>query len=231
MLRAHNSHILRSPPLGCLGPIIGRFTSFTPSPFISSRSFHPSPTPHDQRAVLGQKILNKVPRFLKPYTINFINQPLKNLTSFLILHELTAIGPLIGLWYLFHKYNILIPLDLPTWAIEKGTKIIDDSLKSFDFNNYSLHDKFQLISEGAYAFVVVKMLMPVRLLVSFGLTPLFTKYVVSPLTGLFTKKSLTAGLALSGLSGLVLSELLPLVNNDGGNPGEVRTKKVDKRRL
>lgn len=180
----------------------------------STRQLHTSPVLFDKRAELGQKILNKVPRFLKPYTVNFIRSPLKNLTSFLILHELSAVGPLVGLWYLFHKYNILIPLDLPSWAIEKGTRIIDDSLKSFDFKDYSLHDKFRLVTEGAYAFVIVKMLLPVRLMFSFALTPMFTRFVVDPLSRLFKRNKPD-----------------PIQNTPVDPTPEVKIKQVEKRRL
>lgn len=198
-----------------------RFPEHSTPTLTHFRHFHLSRPYSDKRAELGLKILNKVPRFLKPYTVNFIRLPIKNLTSFLILHEITAIGPLIGLWYLFHKYDILIPLDLPSWAIEKGTRIIDDSMRSFDFKDYSLHDKFRLISQGAYAFVVVKMLMPVRLVISFGLTPVFTKYIVDPITGLFRKKKGND------------HQTLDPTASPGFDPSnvEIKTKKVEKRRL
>ncbi|EGV65486.1 hypothetical protein CANTEDRAFT_113012 [Yamadazyma tenuis ATCC 10573] len=175
--------------------------------------FHSTSFLPDKRAALGQKILNKVPSFLKPYTINFINKPIANLTSFLILHELTAVGPLIGIWYLFHKYQISIPLDLPQWAISKGTRIIDDSMQSFNFDGFSLNEKFQLISEGAYAFVVVKMLMPVRVVLSFALTPVFTRFVIEPIQSVFSKKK--------------KEPESPVVDK----PTEVKPKRVEKRRL
>lgn len=152
------------------------------STITTTAHFSTSTMAFDKRAILGKRILNSVPKFLKPYTVNFINKPVSNLTSFLILHELSAIVPLIGLWYVFHKYNVTIPLDIPQWALNKGTRIIDDSMALFDFEGWSLNDKFRLVSEGAYAFVVVKFLLPVRLAVSFLMTPLFTRYIVDPIT-------------------------------------------------
>lgn len=156
--------------------------------YFGVRTFHTTNTLFERRAIMGQKILSKVPKFLVPYTVGFIKRPVANLTSFLILHEISAIVPLIGFWYLFHKYQFSIPLDLPQWAISKGTKIIDDSLQSFNFEGYSLHDKFNLILEGAYAFVLVKMLLPVRLAFSFALTPSFTKYIIEPILRVFKRK-------------------------------------------
>ncbi|CAH6719235.1 hypothetical protein CLIB1444_02S03928 [[Candida] jaroonii] len=163
-------------------------SSFGTLAIRGSRSFHSTTIKYDKRAELGSKILSKVPKFMKPYTINFVNRPVTNLVSFLILHELTAIVPLIGIWYVFYKYDISVPLDLPEWAINKGTKIIDSSLKSWDLTDFTFNDKFNLIMKGAYAYVIVKMLLPVRLMFSFLFTPLFTRFFVDPITGIFGRK-------------------------------------------
>lgn len=153
-----------------------------------TRPFHSSPPTLDKRVEMGSKILNMVPRFLRPYTINFIKNPVMNLSAFLILHELTALIPLLGLWYLFHKYQFLIPMDLPQWAIDKGTKILDSAMESFDFKGYSIHDKVKLIMEGAYSYVIVKALLPVRVVISFWLTPFFARWIINPVTKVFRRE-------------------------------------------
>lgn len=48
------------------------------------------------------RILSRLPRFLHPYTSALRNAPVSHITSFLILHEITAIIPLIGLATAFH---------------------------------------------------------------------------------------------------------------------------------
>lgn len=139
----------------------------------------------------NHKILKRVPRFLRPYTTQFIYAPVSHVTSFLILHELTAIVPLVGVWYALHQYHDVLmssPLDLPTWALEKGTKVIDEVLKEWDFANYTLSDKTRFISEGAYAYVIVKAMFPLRLAVSLLGMPFFAKWFVLPITRLFSKK-------------------------------------------
>ena len=132
-------------------------------------------------------ILKRVPRFLRPYTRSFIHAPVSHVASFLILHELTAIVPLVGIWWIIHKYQLLLPLDLPTWAIEKGTKIIDSSMEKFDFTSFSINEKFTFIMEGAYAFVIVKFLLPLRVILSLSLMPAFAKWFVIPFTKIFRK--------------------------------------------
>lgn len=139
----------------------------------------------------NHKILKRIPKFLRPYTTQFIYAPVSHVTAFLILHELTAIVPLIGVWYALHQYHDVFmssTLDLPTWALEKGTKVIDEVLKEWDFANYSLTDKMKFISEGAYAYVIVKAMFPLRLAVSLLGMPFFAKWFVLPFTRLFGKK-------------------------------------------
>lgn len=132
-------------------------------------------------------ILKRIPKFLHPYAQRFINAPLSHVTSFIILHELTAIVPLVGFWYLFHKYHWAVPMDLPSWAIEKGTKIIDESMKTFDFSNFNVHERAKFIMEGAYSYVLVKSLFPIRIMISLGLMPSFAKYFVIPITKIFKR--------------------------------------------
>ncbi|CCE83438.1 Piso0_004013 [Millerozyma farinosa CBS 7064] len=142
-------------------------------------------TEEEQRAFQTHPILKRVPKFLRSYTRNFINAPVSHVTAFVILHELSAVVPLVGIWYIIHNYNFGIPLDLPSWAIEKGTKIIDSSLKSFDFSTFTLEDKAKFILEGAYSYAIVKSLFPLRIGFSLFFMPTFAKYFVVPFTRIF----------------------------------------------
>lgn len=136
-------------------------------------------------------ILKRVPRFLRPYTTQFIGAPVSHVTAFIILHELTAIVPLVGFWYVLHRYHDLFmsaSLDLPAWAIEKGTKVIDKAMADWNFDDYSLNDKMRFIMEGAYAYVIVKALFPVRLAASLLGMPWFARWFVLPFTKMFSRK-------------------------------------------
>lgn len=62
-------------------------------------------TPQEIQTLRGRllrRIHAKVPSFLHPYTAKLVNAPVTHLTSFLILHEITAIVPLFGLATIFH---------------------------------------------------------------------------------------------------------------------------------
>jgi Hypothetical protein FLILHELTA len=53
------------------------------------------------------KILDRVPRPLRKYTNGLRTAPITHIISFLVLHEITAVVPLVGLSYYFHASNWL----------------------------------------------------------------------------------------------------------------------------
>ncbi|TDZ19240.1 Uncharacterized protein Cob_v007646 [Colletotrichum orbiculare MAFF 240422] len=65
----------------------------------------------------AEKILDRVPSRFQKYTSGLRKAPLSHIVAFLILHEITAIVPLLGLFGLFHYTNFL-PLEYVTghWA-------------------------------------------------------------------------------------------------------------------
>lgn len=128
------------------------------------------------------KIAARIPRWLRPYTADFAHAPFSHLTAFVILHELSAIVPLVGLWYVFHQNHAYIPMDLPSWAIEKGMAVIDKALALFDFLNYSMSEKGKFLMEGAYAYAITKALFPLRIIFSVAGMPWFARWFVVPVT-------------------------------------------------
>ena len=79
-----------------------------PSPNISQASSPKSPVSRAER------ILSRLPPSMQKYTRQLKDAPVSHVVAFLILHELTAIVPLIGLFGLFHYAagsGRIIPLD------------------------------------------------------------------------------------------------------------------------
>ncbi|KAH9222487.1 hypothetical protein DL95DRAFT_380800 [Leptodontidium sp. 2 PMI_412] len=68
------------------------------TPRYASSSSSSTTTPRNRI----DRILTRLPRFLHPYTTALRTAPISHLTSFLILHEITAIVPLVGLATTFH---------------------------------------------------------------------------------------------------------------------------------
>ncbi|KAJ6438264.1 mitochondrial seryl-tRNA synthetase [Purpureocillium lavendulum] len=59
------------------------------------------------------RITSRLPKRLQKYTTGLRNAPLSHVVSFLILHELTAIVPLVALFALFH-YTTYVPISYMT---------------------------------------------------------------------------------------------------------------------
>lgn len=65
----------------------------------------------------AERILDRVPSRFQRYTAGLRKAPLSHIIAFLVLHEITAIVPLLGLFGLFH-YTDFLPLEYVTghWA-------------------------------------------------------------------------------------------------------------------
>src|SRR5271155_2466428 len=85
------------------------FSSFSfPSPYRlrhAPRRFQSSSSDAKTRT-RATRILDRVPRSLRKYTDGLRSAPISHVVSFLILHELTAIIPLVGLAGGFHVWGL-----------------------------------------------------------------------------------------------------------------------------
>lgn len=88
---------------------------------IFHRRFLSTAPPHATSSV--ERIASKLPKRLQPYASRFLNRPVSHLTSFLLLHEITAIVPLGGLFWLFHATQWSPPGMPGKW--------IDDGIQKF----------------------------------------------------------------------------------------------------
>lgn len=136
MLRYH-SHLFPScrhsllsiiPYSSCRGggrikvPLRSFFTTKPPPPPPPSPSIPSKETPPRILTLLSRRL----PKFLHPYTNRLVSAPLSHITSFLILHELSAVVPLVALFGLFH-YTSWLPgewLGETVWAREKAEKLV-----------------------------------------------------------------------------------------------------------
>ena len=81
----------------------------------------PEPSEKTRSHIL--RLTQRLPKFLQRYTTPLVNAPLTHISAFLLLHELTAIIPLIGLAATFH-YTQWLP------AFAEG-KIASEGVKKF----------------------------------------------------------------------------------------------------
>ncbi|KAF8850495.1 hypothetical protein BDZ45DRAFT_542450, partial [Acephala macrosclerotiorum] len=151
---------------------------------------------------------SRLPKFLQPYTRGLLNAPISHLISFLILHEITAIVPLISLASLFHYTSWLPSL----WSEGEG-KAVSEGVERFGryfgrkgwfgFSAESTREAkaesktegqvtiestekrwhvseqgSRILVEVATAYAITKVLLPVRIVVSVWGTPWFARVVV-----------------------------------------------------
>jgi hypothetical protein len=81
-------------------------------PHRSSRLFRRFESTDTKTSARANRVLDRVPKFLRRYTDVLRNAPVSHIVAFLILHEITAIVPLVGLAGYFHYANWLPPVSL-----------------------------------------------------------------------------------------------------------------------
>ncbi|EER41161.1 conserved hypothetical protein [Histoplasma capsulatum var. duboisii H88] len=166
----------------------------------------PPPNPNSSRLRTRlHNFNNRLPRFLRSYTTPLLSAPVTHITSFLILHEITAVVPLIGLTGAFH-YCGWIPA-LRNGAVDEGVKrfgrwlrtkgwvageaevraeaMVEEEMgmgaKSSLAGNIDADKGVRLILEFATAYAITKAMMPVRIVLSVWTTPWFARAVLGPL--------------------------------------------------
>lgn len=75
--------------------------------------------------------------------------------------------------------------------VEKGAKLAAKQLERFGLR-YTGDDETRYIFEGAAAYAVVKVMLPLRIGLSLWLMPAFARRVVVPVTNLFRRKKAAA---------------------------------------
>ena len=87
-------------------------------------SNHAEPQAAQKQRSRAERITLRLPKFLQKYTVSLVNAPVAHITAFLILHELTAVVPLLGLAGLFHYSQWMPPY------ISEG-KWVSDGVEKF----------------------------------------------------------------------------------------------------
>lgn len=218
-------------------PLCNRFS-------ISSRratTVPPLPPPPPPQSSRIERILRRTPRFLRPTLSALHNAPLTHITAFLILHELTAVIPILGLAGAFHYFQWLPPFFAEgKWVVvgvekfgnyfrrkgwiesgdkkeamklveggeanaveepERGKGLVSKWLRRGDVGTGQVEDRkrekgvvsrwwgrgevgTRLVVEIATAYAVVKVLLPLRLVVSIWATPWFARWTVVPVNNM-----------------------------------------------
>lgn len=155
-----------------------------------STPHNPAPSSKDAQSRL-RRFNDRLPSFLRAYTTPLFGAPATHVTSFLILHEITAIVPLFGLVAAFH-YGDWLP-DLTSYGgFEEGTRRftkwlrkkgwVEDSVDADEVTAGTATEKegVRLVLEFATAYAATKALLPLRIIASVWATPWFARAVLGP---------------------------------------------------
>lgn len=169
----------------------------------------PPPPPNGAQASADarsrlQRLNARLPGFLQGYTKPLLGAPVTHITSFLILHEITAVVPLFVLFAEFHYFEWMPKLmtgeggafnegvqRLGKWMSKKGwVKGEDVEVAAAASSTNAGGEPAQiateqkgarLVLEFAAAYAVTKALLPVRIATSVWATPWFARVFVGPI--------------------------------------------------
>ncbi|KAI5780842.1 hypothetical protein EDC01DRAFT_667414 [Geopyxis carbonaria] len=145
---------------------------------------HQSPPKSSSSRV--EQIAARLPKSLRPYATRFAHSPGSHLTSFLILHEITAILPLGGLFWVIHKTQ-WSPPGLPGEWVQQGMERWGNYTRKKGWEMFKGEKGARMLLELATAFAVVKALLPVRIGLSLWATPWFARLLIVPITSIFRR--------------------------------------------
>ncbi|KAK3684999.1 hypothetical protein B0T22DRAFT_537420 [Podospora appendiculata] len=155
----------------------------------------------------AERILSRLPPSLQKYTSRLRDAPVSHVVAFLILHEITAVVPLLGLFGVFH-YTNFVPIG---YTLEHYGGYVREGVGRFEcyftrkgwfgfgsadesampaggdadseddtvLQRWESSDgKYKFVVEVALAYALTKVLLPLRILASVGATPWFAGVLV-----------------------------------------------------
>lgn len=156
----------------------------------------------------ADRILSRLPPSMQKYTSRLRSAPLSHVAAFLVLHEATAVVPLLGLFGLFHYCSDWVPLGYMMehygGYVREGTARFEQYFTRKGWFGFgageegegeaelraekgdegvldrwaSADEKYRIVVEVALAYAITKALLPVRVMASLWATPWFAGVVV-----------------------------------------------------
>ncbi|KAG2182720.1 hypothetical protein INT44_005700 [Umbelopsis vinacea] len=124
----------------------------------------------------------------RKYAHQFRDKPASYLTSFAILHELTAIVPLPLVYYFLDYSQLNIPV--PEDAITEGNRVISKMRTKYGYEPLDPNSRVMLNMVASYAVVkvnflfprnwIIKAFLPLRIAASVAMTPFLAEKAVGP---------------------------------------------------
>ncbi|KAF9641384.1 putative mitochondrial seryl-trna synthetase protein [Lasiodiplodia theobromae] len=126
------------------------------------------------------RVISRLPGRLQRYLSPLRSAPLTHVTAFLLLHEITAIVPLVGLAATFHYADWLPPYISEGAWVKQGeghrARLRRQAGTAWTWGEGGV----RLLVEVATAWAVTKALLPLRLGLSVWATPWFARVALQP---------------------------------------------------
>ncbi|ORZ24692.1 hypothetical protein BCR42DRAFT_317234 [Absidia repens] len=113
----------------------------------------------------------------RKYTEQFKNKPASYITTFAVLHELTAIIPFPLVYYGLSWSSIHVPV--PDQAIHEGNRIVNKVRTRYGYEPLDVGNRAMINLATTYA--IVKVMLPLRIGASLAMTPYLAEKWVGPL--------------------------------------------------
>lgn len=123
--------------------------------------------------------LNSNPKFNDYFEKLKETGTIPTITSFFILHELTAVIPLFIIWYLLYHLDFWDEFNIT----ESSSPLLIKCNKAIEHligDKYESLDKHKLIITGAISYSIVKVMGPLRMFISLWAAPHFGRYLMVP---------------------------------------------------
>lgn len=126
---------------------------------LKCRGYYVAPLPSGRRMQSGEATANRQ-TFFQRYKQLLRAQPASHLTSFLVLHEITAVLPLPLIFYALHNSDIAWDTIFPKDWLEKGDVRMRKTFKALGLPDIEEGSKAALNAAATYG--IVKAAMPLR---------------------------------------------------------------------
>ncbi|RDA91592.1 hypothetical protein CP533_4620 [Ophiocordyceps camponoti-saundersi (nom. inval.)] len=180
----------------------------------------PRPSPRTTRLFLSSssrridKLTSKLPARWQKYAVRLRNAPVSHVVAFLVLHEITAVVPLVALWALFH-YTTVVPVEFVASRFaaytDAGVAKFERYFRRKQWFGFDAEEpgrphgpdqehtdqvmqrresgdrSYKILVEVALAYAVTKALLPLRIVASLVATPWFARVMTSIGSSLFRK--------------------------------------------
>ncbi|KAI8097960.1 uncharacterized protein B0P05DRAFT_576826 [Gilbertella persicaria] len=113
----------------------------------------------------------------KKYAQQFKSKPGSYMTSFAILHELTAVAPFPFIYFALDNSNLKIPF--PESVVSEGNRFINKARVYYKYEPLEADNRVMVNLVTTYC--IVKALLPVRLAASVAMTPFFAEKLIGPM--------------------------------------------------